>query len=252
MNCYQIIFSPTGGTERAAAAITRNWPEVRTIDLSDPHTDFSGVSFDPDSLVLVAMPSFGGVAPQLALDRLAQMQGNGARCALAAVYGNRAYEDTLLQMSDFAKQAGFSVLAAVSAVAEHSIIREYAAGRPNADDCAELAGFGDRILEKVRSGDLSEPALPGKRPYKTSSAGMFPKTNSHCTACGLCAQKCPAGAIHPDDLRTTDTAKCISCMRCVSLCPAHARTLNPLMVPVVAAALKKACSVPKANELFLS
>ena len=32
MKCYQILFSPTGGTEKVAAAITQNWPEVQTID----------------------------------------------------------------------------------------------------------------------------------------------------------------------------------------------------------------------------
>lgn len=33
MKTYQLVFSPTGGTEKAAAAITKNWPQVRTIDL---------------------------------------------------------------------------------------------------------------------------------------------------------------------------------------------------------------------------
>ena len=72
MKCYQILFSPTGGTEKVAAAITQNWPEVQTIDLSSTSTDFASFFIESDSLVLVAMPSFGGVAPQLALDRFAQ------------------------------------------------------------------------------------------------------------------------------------------------------------------------------------
>lgn len=122
MKTYQLVFSPTGGTEKAAAAITKNWPQVRTIDLSLPDTDYSSISIEPDALVLVAMPCFGGVAPQLALDRFARIKGNGATCVLVAVYGNRAYENTLVQMQDTAQTAGFRVIAAVSAVAEHSII----------------------------------------------------------------------------------------------------------------------------------
>lgn len=57
MKCYQILFSPTGGTEKVAAAITQNWPEVQTIDLSSTSTDFASFFIESSSLVLVAMPS---------------------------------------------------------------------------------------------------------------------------------------------------------------------------------------------------
>ena len=170
---------------------------------------------------------------------------------IAAVYGNRAYEDTLAQMEDYAQNAGFQVIAAISAVAEHSIIHEYAAGRPNLDDCKELAEFGNRILEKATSSKLSKPSVPGNRPYKKAGTGMVPKADSSCTSCGLCAQKCPASAISANTPGATDKSKCISCMRCVSICPVHARKVSSLMTSIAAAAIKKACSVEKANELFI-
>lgn len=251
MKCYQIIFSPTGGTEKAAKAITQNWPQVETIDLSVPVVNYADISFEADALVLIAMPSFGGVAPQLALDRLAALRGNGAKCVIAAVYGNRAYEDTLVQMEDYAGNAGFEVIAAISAVAEHSIVHRYAAGRPKLEDSIELAKFGGQVLRKAVSGKLSKPRLPGNRPYKKAGAGMVPKADSACTFCGVCAQKCPAGAISPDSPKTSDRSKCISCMRCVSVCPVHARKASSLMTAIAGAALKKACSVEKANELFI-
>ncbi|MDD6663390.1 MAG: 4Fe-4S binding protein, partial [Bulleidia sp.] len=219
MKCYQIVFSPTGGTERVARAITQNWSQVDTIDLSAPDTKYAEICFEGETLVMIAMPSFGGVAPQLALNRLAMIKGNGAKCVIAAVYGNRAYEDTLVQMEDYAQNAGFQVIAAISAVAEHSIIHEYATGRPNLDDCKELAEFGNRILEKATSSKLSKPSVPGNRPYKKAGTGMVPKADSSCTSCGLCAQKCPAGAISANTPGTTDKNKCISFMRCVSICP---------------------------------
>lgn len=251
MKQYQIIFSPTGGTEKAANAVTQTWSQVETIDLSVPDTSYADISFENDSLVLIAMPSFGGVAPQLALDRLSMIHGNGAFCVIAAVYGNRAYEDTLVQMEDYAQNAGFRVIAAVSAIAEHSIIHEYAAGRPSSDDCKVLAAFGEQVLKKVSSNNFSKPSVPGNRPYKKSKVGMIPRADSACTSCGQCAQSCPAGAIAADNLKISDKSKCISCMRCVSICPVHARKVSSLLTSAAAAAIKKACSVEKANELFI-
>lgn len=248
MKTYQIIFSPTGGTAKVANALTRKWPETETIDLSDK--SISSIVLEEGALALIAMPSFGGLAPQLALDRLAAIKANGAKCVLVAVYGNRAYEDTLIQMKDYAEKAGFQVIAAISAVAEHSIIREYAAGRPNTNDCCQLCSFGEKILEKSM-GECESISVPGNKPYKKAGAAMVPKAGADCVACGLCARKCPAGAISTETPRITDKSKCIGCMRCVSICPHAARKVNPVMTKVAALAIKKACSEAKDNELFI-
>lgn len=251
MKTCQIIFSPTGGTNKVANAITQSWPQPDIIDLSIPNTNYTDISFENDSLVLIAMPSFGGIAPQLALDRLSMLKGNNALCVIVAVYGNRAYEDTLVQMEDYAQRAGFRVIAGISAVAEHSILHQYAAGRPDLNDCKTLKEFGEEILKKTSSNDFSKPSIPGNRPYKKGGAGMIPKADSTCTACGKCAQKCPASAIAPENLKVSDKHKCISCMRCVTICPVHARKVNKLMSSIAAIAIKKACSTEKMNELFL-
>ena len=60
--------------------------------------------------------------------------GNGAKCTLVCVYGNRAYEDTLVEMENAAKECGFRVVAAIAAVAERSILPQYASNRPDAPD----------------------------------------------------------------------------------------------------------------------
>lgn len=252
MSYTKIVFSPTGGTQKVADAMTKSWTDVQQADLSNAEEDYTRYSFSAEDVVLIAMPSFGGLAPQIALDRLGKIKGNSARCILVTVYGNRAYEDTLVQMEDAAEQCGFQVIAAVSAVAEHSIMRQFAEGRPGEADQKELAAYMDGIMKKLEDGNLSRPAIPGNRPYKKGgSLGMIPKPGSDCTKCGLCAKQCPTAAIDADEPKKVDKSKCISCMRCVAVCPQKTRKLNGAMLSAASLALKKACSGRKPNELFL-
>lgn len=248
MNTVEIIFSPTGGTEKVSHSISRQWSESTIkIDLSNPKTDFSGCAIGKEDRVLIAMPSFGGRAPAVAIERLKNISGNGAKCTLVCVYGNRAYEDTLAEMEDAAKECGFRVVAAVAAVAQHSILPQYATNRPDASDEKQLAEFARQISDKTESA----ASVPGNRPYKkTGGGGLVPKPSKTCVKCGVCAKNCPVPAIDPVRL-TADSKKCISCMRCVKQCPHNARKVNGTMVSVAALAIKKACSVRKANELFL-
>ncbi|MCI8585283.1 MAG: 4Fe-4S binding protein [Lachnospiraceae bacterium] len=248
MKIVEIIFSPTGGTRKVADLISGHWSEeIVKIDLCDAKDNFSGYEIAKEDRVLIAMPSFGGRAPLTAIERLKKIRGNGADAVLVCVYGNRAYEDTLAEMEDAAKECGFQVIAGVAAVAEHSILPQYAAGRPDQSDERQLADFAEQIAGQT--GTVF--TLPGNRPYrKYGGVGLVPKPGKNCIRCGLCVKKCPVQAIDPADF-TADSKTCISCMRCVKRCPAGARKVNGVMVSAAAVALKKACSQRKENELFL-
>lgn len=250
MNYTTMIFSPTGGTEKAAAALTANWGKAAgSVDLTKPGEKFTEVAFQPEEVVVIAVPSYGGRVPGLAAERIRQVHGNGARAVLVCVYGNRAYEDTLVELEDLAKEAGFEVTAAVAAVAEHSIVRSIAAGRPDAEDRAVLADFGQTILERLQTG-RKVGTIPGNRPYKKTGGGMVPQTEDSCVQCGQCAAQCPAGAIDFQDAHKVDAEKCISCMRCAAICPNHAKTLDAAKLAGVKAMLEKVCAGRKTCELY--
>ena len=133
MKLCKIVFSPTGGTKKVADYVADVLEgEESTVDLSDPELDLGAVRLAQGDVAVIAVPSFGGRVPAVAAERLIKVRGNGARAVLVCVYGNRAYEDTLVELEDLAQQAGFEVVAAIAAVAEHSIARQFATGRPDA------------------------------------------------------------------------------------------------------------------------
>lgn len=245
-----MMFSPTGGTEKVAAALTSGWgiPE-RTVDLTNAKMNFSDVMFSTDEAVVIAVPSYGGRVPGLAAKRIRQVNGNGAIAILVCAYGNRAYEDTLVELEDLAQESGFQVKAAVAAVAEHSIVRRFGAERPDAEDKAVLEKFGKKIQERIQDGGKNGP-IPGNRPYKKTNSGMVPQTSDTCVQCGLCAGQCPAGAIDLENPKKIDATKCISCMRCVAICPKHAKALEAAKLAGIEAMLEKVCSVRKTCELY--
>lgn len=167
MSVFEIVFSPTGGTRKVsglvAGALGKN---TVTVDLADSGLDFSAVSMTEDDVAVISVPAYAGRIPAVVADRLGMVRGNGARAVLVCVYGNRAFEDTLVELEDVAKRAVFRVVAAVSAIAEHSVARQFAAGRPDAQDAAQLAEFAQQIQQKLLAEDASGPSIPGNRPYK--------------------------------------------------------------------------------------
>ena len=193
MSVFEIVFSPTGGTRKVsglvAGALDNN---TVTVDLTDSGLDLSAVSMTEDDVAVISVPAYAGRIPAVVADRLGMVRGNGARAVLVCVYGNRAFEDTLVELEDVAKRAGFRVVAAVSAIAEHSVARQFAAGRPDAQDAAQLAEFAQQIQQKLLAEDASEPSIPGNRPYKQAGGRrMAPEATEECVSCVHAPRRVP-------------------------------------------------------------
>lgn len=253
MSVYAIYFSPTRGTEKIVKLLSETFGSCKEMDLSKQRAEKNIAAFKEQDICFIGVPSYGGRVPELAVKRIANLQGNGAKAVLVASYGNRAYEDTLLELQEEVEKQGFVCVAAVAAIAEHSIMHQFAAKRPDKRDKKELREFGEKIQQKINTTKEYEKLnLPGKKPYRTyKGVPLKPKAGKQCNACGLCARLCPAGAISNEDPKKTDKSKCISCMRCVQICPQKARKISKIKVKLASAKMKKTCTERKANELFL-
>ena len=107
MRIFEIIFSPTGGTQKCADIFAAAFgKEVELIDLADFSYDFTATDITSEDICIIAAPAFGGRIPEVAAARLKSIKGNGAKTILIAVYGNREFDDCLVELQDIAAENG--------------------------------------------------------------------------------------------------------------------------------------------------
>ncbi len=248
-----IYFSPTFSTKKVVETVGNTISDnTFNLDLSNKDDDYSKYEFSENEICIIGVSSFGGRVPLTARERISKLKGNNTPCIIIATYGNRAYEDTLIELKDILSSEGFKVFAAMSIVCEHSIMNEFAKGRPNEEDINEIKDYAIKIKEKIESNNMEEIEVPGNNPYKKYGAiPMVPKADKNCIKCGKCADECPVGAIDFNEPDKTDKDKCISCMRCINVCEYNARSLNKVILMAARKKLKKACEGRKENELFI-
>lgn len=256
-NAHLIFFSPTGTTRKTVDAIAEGLnPElVSRHDLTVPKA--KAEKHIVDGVAVIGVPVYAGRVPIVCLDRLANYKAKNVPTVLVALYGNREFEDALVELRDVSITQGFNVIAAGAFIGEHSYStpeHPIAAGRPNLEDIKFAVEFGQQVAAKIESHDLSTPEIDGNVPYKerVKFGGIAPQTEAEtCTLCARCTEVCPVRVIVVSNAVATQAEKCIMCSACVKTCPVSARTFNHPMIEERRAMLIKNCSTPKASKTFL-
>jgi len=262
-----VYFSPTGTTRKIVEAIARGigGVPVQQLDITKPDNRTRRLETSEDELLIVGAPVYFGRVQADAIEWLNTIKGRNTLTVCVVVYGNREYDDALLEIKDTMANKGCIPIACAAYIGEHSFSSSetpIAAGRPDSADLLNAQSFGERTMKKILSASsveqLSDISVPGQNPYidmtdsrKNLSGVDLVLVDGNCTQCGECAQHCPVGAIDSDRSSAVDTSKCILCHACIKYCPTNARHMKNELIKSIAVRLSGAFQERKEPALFM-
>lgn len=229
-----VYFSPTRTSGKIVHAIAEgmNIPVNKEIDLTYP-TVKQAITIR-DTLPIIGVPTYAGRVAPTALERLKYLHGESTPAILVVLYGNRDYEDALLELSNFVKERGFVPIAGGAFIGEHSYstaAMPTAGGRPDQSDIDIAKNFGKEVVARYAHLPSFQPLhVTGNFPYKEikPKTPATPTTNDAlCTRCEFCISICPVQIIKLENNHiVSDPETCIKCCACVKRCPFEAREFN--------------------------
>ena len=258
-----IYYSPTGTTQKIVKEIGKKTglKISSEYNISSRQTELQP-EINDKCLTIIGLPVYGGRLPVIAIEALKKLQSNNTPVVIVVVYGNRAYEDSLLELKEIVSNCGFRIIAAAAFIGEHSfssIDKPIAIGRPDKLDLKKCSDFSQMINEKLdvlkRKNEISEIDIPGEYPYKERKqlpVTVYPEVdNDKCNNCGTCVDICPSGAITIDQAVVTNGELCTWCCACVKRCPNEARIFDNPTINAIQEKLYSICSDRKEPEFFI-
>ncbi|MCJ7855037.1 EFR1 family ferrodoxin [Lachnospiraceae bacterium NSJ-143] len=238
-----MYFSATGTTEKIVTRIGADIASALSAELdlfsfTRPEERAEPKIIPEDEVLVIGTPVYAGRVPNVLLKYLDTVTSSGAMAIPVVLYGNRNYDDALIELRDILEKNGFRTIAAGAFVGAHAFSYTLAKGRPDEADIELAHELAVKAVEKIKSPELpSTPvAVKGRSPigpYYTprgldgnpvSILKVRPLTNDKCDSCGLCAALCPMGSINPENPKEyIGKGICIKCGACVKKCPKGAK-----------------------------
>lgn len=248
-------FSPSGTTKTIVKRIAAGFSAPgEDLDMLS-QADFAERHLAADDLLIVGVPVFSGRIPTPCIAMLKRLTGARTPAIPVVVYGNRDYDDALLELIDLLEGQGFITLGAAAFIAQHSIFPALAAGRPDANDLAKIDQFSRACAQALDAAEVMPKGpmpVKGHFPYrKISNIPFKPIAQGECTACGTCARVCPLGAIDPEHPQRTNKDLCVSCTACIAACPQQARRFQGLVYRVAGKVFLKKYAARKEPDVFV-
>ena len=254
---HLVYFSATYTTRKVAREVARVvGGRVVEHDVTCRLPEGETVSCGEGELLLAAAPVYAGRIPGRMAEALKAFRGDGTPAIAVCVYGNRDYDDALVELQDCVEAQGFRAVAAGAFIGRHCIFPDVAAGRPDDGDMKKVAAFADECASLLAATDdvrlLPALKVKGNRPYKQGGASTFCPTGdeSKCVKCLTCARLCPTGAIPEAAPCATDSKKCIACGRCIVVCPHGVRMFRGEAYAAFGSKFKAAFSARREPETF--
>lgn len=237
-----MYFSATDTTKKVVCGIAKQISDnidreisINNIDFTLPGVRSALVSFTEADVVIIGVPVYAGRVPNVLLKYLNSIRGNGALAIPVVVYGNRNYDDALIELVDILELNGFKVIAGGAFIGEHAFSKTLAKNRPDEEDMGIACDFANQIYTKITTQDKIETVVVnGNKPYRkyympknkegiaVNIRKVIPKTNSNCNDCKLCVNICPMGSIDFNDVSKLNGI-CIKCGACIKKCPTNAK-----------------------------
>ena len=114
-------FSPTGGTEHIVNLLAEEMGKclklpVHKISFTLPDERKKSCTFTEEDLLILGTPVYAGRIPNKILpDVDRSFEGNGTLAVAVSVFGNRNYDDGLMELALLLENHGFCVAAAAAA-----------------------------------------------------------------------------------------------------------------------------------------
>lgn len=258
-----VYYSPTGTTQKIVKKIGEELGLnlIEEYSITSRHSDFRPV-ISNNCLTIIGLPTYGGRLPLIAVEKLKKLKANNEPVIIVVVYGNRAYEDSLLELKEIVSNCGFRIIAAAAFIGEHSfssIDKPIAKGRPDKLDLIKCNDFSRRVHSKINElknkDEISEIDIPGNYPYKERSqlsVSISPETdNAKCNNCGTCLDICPSNAITINQAVITNKELCMWCCACIRNCPNEARFFDNPTINGIKERLHSICAERKEPEFFV-